>query len=78
MIASWKDAAFVMVEWLIIFFFFLLKVTKDMGSVVKGLDKALQSMDLQKVSEVQTLIWQQYCKVTAITLHVIQKWMLSI
>ena len=25
------------------------QVTKNMGSVVKGLDKALESMDLQKV-----------------------------
>lgn len=28
------------------------QVTKDMGSVVKGLDKAMASMDLQKVQEI--------------------------
>lgn len=29
--------------------FVIVQVTKNMGSVVKGLDKALASMDLQKV-----------------------------
>ncbi len=36
----------------IINFFFPRKVTKNMGQVTKALDKALSSMDLQKVSAV--------------------------
>lgn len=36
------------------------EVTKNMGSVVKGLDKALQSMDLQKISAVMEKFEKQF------------------
>ncbi|XP_065064172.1 charged multivesicular body protein 1a-like [Rhopilema esculentum] len=36
------------------------QVTKDMSGVVKGLDKALQSMDLQKVSAVMEKFEKQF------------------
>ncbi|GIY37318.1 charged multivesicular body protein 1a [Caerostris extrusa] len=39
---------------------FYLKVTKNMGSVVKALDKAINSMDLQKVSAVMEQFEQQF------------------
>lgn len=33
----------------------VLQVTKNMDGVVKGLDKAMQSMDLEKVSVLKTV-----------------------
>lgn len=36
------------------------QVTKDMGSVVKGLDKALSSMDLQKIAAVMEKFESQF------------------
>jgi len=36
------------------------QVTKNMGSVVKGLDKALESMDLQKISGIMEKFEKQF------------------
>ena len=41
-------------------FCFFLKVAKNMGSVVKALDKAINSMELQKISEVMDKFESQF------------------